>query len=173
MLVTQIVEVNFSVLLVEVEPGVQVKLQFWGESEALIILILVVSHKSELVAVRQVKLEEEEKLAACSGESEALIILILVVSHKSELVAVRQVKLEEEEKLAASLGTLYVETSAKSNSNIGRACEMLTQETYDAVKITIMGSNTEWKGVKNRVPSWAKLQEAEDQSRARWICLCW
>lgn len=100
-------------------------------------------------------------------------ILFLVVGHKSDLVAERQVMPEEGEKLAASLGARYVETSAKSNSNITIAFELLTQEIYEAVKKGFMGPNSEWEGVKSRVPSQAMFQEAEDQSRAKWMCPCW
>lgn len=75
-------------------------------------------------------------------------IFFLVLGHKTVLEAERQVMPEEGENPAASLGACYVETSAKSNSDISTAFELLTPAIYEAVKRWVMGPNSEGEGVK-------------------------
>ncbi|XP_049631502.1 LOW QUALITY PROTEIN: ras-related protein Rab-39B-like [Suncus etruscus] len=153
------VGVDFSVHFVEVEPGVQVKLQFWDtagqerfrsvtrsyyRNSAGGLLLFDITNRTSFESITQWHQEVLKKVNPFN-------ILFLVVGHKSDLVAERQVMPEEGEKLAASLGARYVETSAKSNSNITIAFELLTQEIYEAVKKGFMGPNSEWEGVKSRV----------------------
>lgn len=71
--------------------------------------------------------------------------------------------LEEGEKLAASsLGAHYVETSDKSNSNISTAFELLTQDLW---------GQTEWEGVKSRVPLQANLRRQRTKA-GQGGCAC-
>lgn len=78
---------------------------------------------------------------------------------------------EEGEKLAASsLGAHYVETSAKSNSTISTAFELLTQKIYEDVE---RGHGAKLNGNENQGPTADQPQETENQSRARGKCLCW
>ncbi|KAG8506773.1 Ras-related protein Rab-42, partial [Galemys pyrenaicus] len=157
--VNQTVGVDFSVHFMEVEPGVQVKLQFWDtagqerfwsvtrsyyRNSAGGLLLFDITNRTSFENITRWHQEALEKVKPFN-------ILFLVVGHKSDLEAERQVRPEEGEKLAASLGARYVETSAKSNSNIGTAFGLLTQEIYEAVKRGVMEPHSEWEGVKSRV----------------------
>ncbi|XP_074161701.1 ras-related protein Rab-39B-like [Sminthopsis crassicaudata] len=176
----QTVGVDFYVHFVEVEPGVQVKLQFWDtagqerfrsvtrsyyRNSAGGLLLFDVANRASFENVPKWHREVLDKVKPFE-------VIFLVVGHKSDLVAERRVSPEEGERLAASLGARYVETSAKSDSNVALAVQLLTQDIYAAVKKGTMGPSTEWDGVKSRVPArpWPQEQKA---GRERWKCPCW
>ncbi|XP_037354641.1 ras-related protein Rab-39B-like isoform X2 [Talpa occidentalis] len=172
--VNQTVGVDFSVHFMEVEPGVQVKLQFWDtagqerfrsvtrsyyRNSAGGLLLFDITNRASFESITRWHQEALEKVKPFN-------IFFLVVGHKSDLEAERQVMAEEGEKLAASLGTRYVETSAKSDSNISTAFELLIQDIYEAVKRGIMEPHSEWEGVKSRVhlrPSFKKQRSKAGQ----------
>ncbi|XP_043846514.1 ras-related protein Rab-39B-like [Dromiciops gliroides] len=177
----QTVGVDFSVHFVEVEPGVQVKLQFWDtagqerfrsvtrsyyRNSAGGLLLFDVANRASFENIPKWHQEAMEKVKPFD-------IIFLVVGHKSDLVAERQVSPEEGENLASSLGARYVETSAKSDSNVALAIQLLTHDIYEAVKKGTMGPSTEWDGVKSRVPSCPGRQETKDRGMEEWKCPCW
>ncbi|XP_074074021.1 ras-related protein Rab-39B-like [Macrotis lagotis] len=176
----QTVGVDFYVHFVEVEPGVQVKLQFWDtagqerfrsvtrsyyRNSAGGLLLFDVANRTSFENIPKWYQEVMEKVKPFD-------IIFLVVGHKSDLVADRQVTPEEGEKLASSLGARYVETSAKSDSNIALAVRLLTQDIYEAVKKGTMGPSIEWEGVKIRLPAHPGQQEAKVRGGQGWKCPC-
>ncbi|XP_036603793.1 ras-related protein Rab-39B-like [Trichosurus vulpecula] len=179
--IDQTVGVDFYVHLMEVEPGVQVKLQFWDtagqerfrsvtrsyyRNSAGGLLLFDVANRASFENVPKWHQEVMEKVKPFG-------IVFLVVGHKSDLVAERQVTPEEGEKLASSLGARYVETSAKSDSNVALAVQLLAQDIYEAVKKGTMGPSTEWDGVRSRVPAHPGQQETKDRGGEGWKCPCW
>ncbi|XP_044527331.1 ras-related protein Rab-39B-like [Gracilinanus agilis] len=177
----QTVGVDFYVHFVEVEPGVPVKLQFWDtagqerfrsvtrsyyRNSAGGLLLFDVANRASFENVPRWHQEVMDKVKPFD-------IIFLVVGHKSDLVAERQVTAEEGEKLASSLGARYVETSAKSDSNVALAVQLLTRDIYEAVKKGAMGPSAEWDGVKIRVPARPGQQERRDRGGEGWKCPCW
>uniref|UniRef100_A0A9L0KB99 RAB42, member RAS oncogene family n=1 Tax=Equus asinus TaxID=9793 RepID=A0A9L0KB99_EQUAS len=142
--VTQTVLADFSMHFVEGEPGVQVKIQFWvtaGQERFQAVtcsyyqnlaggLLLFDTNRTSFESITQWHQEVLEKVKPFN-------IFFLVLGHKTE-----------GENPAASLGACYVETSAKSNSDISTAFELLTPAIYEAVKRWVMGPNSEGEGVK-------------------------
>lgn len=75
-------------------------------------------------------------------------IIFLLIGHKNDRVEDRKVSRDEAEKLAHSLGCKYMETSAKTNSNVERAFELLTRSIYESLKMGDIVLRSDWDGVK-------------------------
>ncbi|XP_029475401.1 ras-related protein Rab-39B-like [Rhinatrema bivittatum] len=181
-LINQTVGVDFYVQFLEVEPGVYVKLQFWDtagqerfrsvtrsyyRNSAGGLLMFDLANRKTFENIRSWHREVTEWV-------QPVKMVFLLVGHKSDLEAQRQVPHEEAEMLAASLGMTYIETSAKTNSNVEAAFQQLTQEIYHTVNLGQAGSQEDWDGVKCRLPSKAAPKEVmtvEQEKRRK--CPCW
>uniref|UniRef100_A0A8C3FW05 RAB42, member RAS onco family n=1 Tax=Chrysemys picta bellii TaxID=8478 RepID=A0A8C3FW05_CHRPI len=75
-------------------------------------------------------------------------VIFLLIGHKSDLKSDCKVSTEEAEGLAASLGIGFIETSAKSNTNVDLAFEILTNTIYEALKNKEIDLQEGWDGVK-------------------------
>ncbi|XP_069479078.1 ras-related protein Rab-39B-like [Ambystoma mexicanum] len=166
-IINQTVGVDFYVQFVEVEPGRRVKLQFWDtagqerfrsvtrsyyRNSAGGLLMFDLTNRKSFESILEWHREVNERVQPFSP-------IFVLVGHKSDLVAERQVQQEEAEKLASSLGLKYLETSAKTNSNVEAAFELLTGEIYQAVQNGQMVPQEDWDGVKSRIPLAAAPKE--------------
>uniref|UniRef100_A0A3Q3J2T4 RAB42, member RAS oncogene family a n=1 Tax=Monopterus albus TaxID=43700 RepID=A0A3Q3J2T4_MONAL len=89
-------------------------------------------------------------------------MVYILIGHKSDLNKERKVSRDEAEHLAAELGIRYVETSAKCNSNVDRAFELLTRDIYELMKMGEIVTRDGWDGVKSGLTA-KVLFPAEDE----------
>lgn len=75
-------------------------------------------------------------------------VIFLLIGHKSDLLSESRVSIEEAEGLAISLGTRFIETSAKDNSNVDLAFEIMTNSIYEALRNKEIDLQEGWDGVK-------------------------
>ncbi|NWX17350.1 RB39A protein, partial [Aegotheles bennettii] len=158
--VNQTVGVDFYVQFVDLEPGLRVKLQFWDtagqerfrsvtrsyyRNSAGGMLLFDLTNRASFESVRRWHREVTDALQPSR-------MVFLLVGHKSDLAGQRRVPRREAEKLAASLGTQYVETSAKDASNVVQAFQMLTVAIYQALRAGRLVPTEAWDGVKSSVP---------------------
>ncbi|NWY96395.1 RB39B protein, partial [Loxia curvirostra] len=158
--VNQTVGVDFYVQFVELEPGLQVKLQFWDtagqerfrsvtrsyyRNSAGGMLLFDITNRTSFESIRQWHQEVTDTI-------QPFRMVFLLVGHKSDLAEHRQVGQREAEKLAASLGVQYVETSAKDASNVVQAFQMLTVAIYQALQTGQLVATEAWDGVKSSIP---------------------
>uniref|UniRef100_A0A8C5IJD4 RB39B protein n=1 Tax=Junco hyemalis TaxID=40217 RepID=A0A8C5IJD4_JUNHY len=179
--VNQTVGVDFYVQFVELEPGLQVKLQFWDtagqerfrsvtrsyyRNSAGGMLLFDITNRTSFESIRQWHQEVTDTI-------QPFRMVFLLVGHKSDLAGQRRVGQREAEKLAASLGVQYVETSAKDASNVVQAFQMLTVSIYQALQTGQLVATEAWDGVKSSIPlpvlPKAQAQEKE-QKRKRCSC---
>lgn len=97
-------------------------------------------------------------------------IVFVLIGHKSDLVAERKVEQKEAEKLASSLEATYIETSAKTNSNVEEAFQTLTLAIYEALKSGKISLNEQWDGVKSKLP--IEVQPAIQGQAKEKTCTC-
>ncbi|XP_053124124.1 ras-related protein Rab-39B-like [Hemicordylus capensis] len=174
----QTVGVDFYVHFLELEPGLSIKLQFWDtagqerfrsvtrsyyRNSAGGVLVFDLTNRESFESIRK---WHEEVMDTVKPHP----VIFLLVGHKSDLEAERKVEPKEAEKLASSLDAKYIETSAKTNSNVEAAFQTLTLEIYTALKSGKMRPKAQWDGVKSRLPP--ELQaEAQAQERQN-KCSC-
>uniref|UniRef100_A0A8D0H0U0 Ras-related protein Rab-39B n=1 Tax=Sphenodon punctatus TaxID=8508 RepID=A0A8D0H0U0_SPHPU len=178
--INQTVGVDFYVHFVEIETGLRVKLQFWDtagqerfrsvtrsyyRNSAGGMLMFDLTNRSSFESIRQWHWEVTETV-------KPFHVVFVLVGHKSDLEAERKVGKKEAEKLAYSLGAKYIETSAKGNSNVEEAFQLLSLGIYEALKTGAMSPSQEWDGVKSRLPLEAqpKAQTLEKESRKKCSC---
>uniref|UniRef100_K7FGI6 Ras-related protein Rab-39B-like n=1 Tax=Pelodiscus sinensis TaxID=13735 RepID=K7FGI6_PELSI len=158
--INQTVGVDFYVQFVELEPGLRIKLQFWDtagqerfrsvtrsyyRNSAGAVLMFDLSNRASFESIREWHQEVTDTV-------KPFHMVFVLVGHKSDLAAQRQVERKEAEKLASSLGAKYIETSAKSNSNVEDAFRLLTLEIYEAMKAGVLSPSKDWDGVKSKLP---------------------
>ncbi|XP_063048418.1 ras-related protein Rab-42a [Engraulis encrasicolus] len=156
------VGVDFYARSVDIEPGVKIKLQLWdtaGQERFRSIttsyyrnsvgglLVFDLTNRKTFEHVREWHREVSEHILPHH-------MVYILVGHKSDLVdprggAGRKVTREEAEQLAAELGIRYVETSAKQNSNVDRAFELLTRDILELMRMGEIVTRDGWDGVKS------------------------
>ncbi|XP_074832482.1 ras-related protein Rab-39B-like [Carettochelys insculpta] len=179
--INQTVGVDFYVHFVELQPGLRIKLQFWDtagqerfrsvtrsyyRNSAGAVLMFDLTNRASFENIREWHQEVTDTV-------KPFHVVFVLVGHKSDLVAQRQVEQKEAKKLASTLGAKYIETSAKSNSNVEDAFQLLTLEIYEAVKTGVLSLNKDWDGVKSKLPlpeepSVQNMAKQEKQKK----CLC-
>ncbi|XP_023796836.1 ras-related protein Rab-39B-like [Cyanistes caeruleus] len=177
--VNQTVGVDFYVQFVELEPGLQVKLQFWDtagqerfrsvtrsyyRNSAGGMLLFDLTNRASFESIRQWHREVTDTI-------QPFRMVFLLVGHKSDLSGQRRVGQREAEKLAASLGVQYVETSAKDASNVVQAFQMLTVAIYQALQTGQLVATETWDGVKSSVPL-PVLPKAQALEKKQKKCSC-
>uniref|UniRef100_A0A8C2VFC4 RAB42, member RAS onco family n=1 Tax=Chinchilla lanigera TaxID=34839 RepID=A0A8C2VFC4_CHILA len=75
-------------------------------------------------------------------------VIFLLVGHKSDLQSSRCVSLEEAEALAASLGSAFIETSARNDCNVELAFDTLTDAILQALQRGDIALEEDWGGVR-------------------------
>ncbi|OXB74227.1 UNVERIFIED_CONTAM: hypothetical protein H355_011679 [Colinus virginianus] len=176
--VNQTVGVDFYVQFMELEPGLQVKLQFWDtagqerfrsitrsyyRNSAGGMLLFDLTNRASFESVRRWHREVTDTVRPFH-------VVFLLVGHKSDLVAERRVGRREAERLAASLGAQYVETSAKDGSDVERAFRVLTVAIHRALQSGLLAPCEAWDGVKSSVPLPAPCPKEEEEKRKKCAC---
>uniref|UniRef100_A0A3B3SU10 RAB42, member RAS oncogene family a n=1 Tax=Paramormyrops kingsleyae TaxID=1676925 RepID=A0A3B3SU10_9TELE len=98
-------------------------------------------------------------------------MVYILIGHKSDLEHDRKVSREEAEQLAADLGIRYVETSAKRNTNVERAFQLLTRDIYELMKMGEIDARDGWEGVKAGLSN-KVLYPAEEEAERERSCRC-
>uniref|UniRef100_G3W2V3 small monomeric GTPase n=2 Tax=Sarcophilus harrisii TaxID=9305 RepID=G3W2V3_SARHA len=75
-------------------------------------------------------------------------VIFLLVGHKNDLQQARQVSTQEGETLASVLGMPFLETSAKTNSNVTLAFETLACGIQQALQNGEIKVDGAWRGVR-------------------------
>lgn len=75
-------------------------------------------------------------------------LTVLLVGNKSDKDSARTVSFEEGEKFARENGLFFIETSAKTNSNVDEAFLLTAKAVFDKVKSGDIDTNDESSGVK-------------------------
>ncbi|NXU68940.1 RB39B protein, partial [Horornis vulcanius] len=179
--VNQTVGVDFYVQFVELEPGLQVKLQFWDtagqerfrsvtrsyyRNSAGGMLLFDLTNRASFESIRRWHQEVTDTI-------QPFRMVFLLVGHKSDLAGQRQVGKREAEKLAVSLGVQYVETSAKDASNVVQAFQMLTVAIYQALQMGQLVTTEAWDGVKSSIPLQALPKAQTLEKEEKWKrCSC-
>nr|XP_023663402.1 ras-related protein Rab-39B-like [Paramormyrops kingsleyae] len=173
------VGVDFYARSLEIEPGVKIKLQLWdtaGQERFRSItssyyrnsvgglLVFDLTSRKTFEHIRDWQQEVSEHVTPHQ-------MLYILVGHKSDLVKERKVSREEGERLAAALGIRYVETSAKCNTNVDRAFEMLTCDIYEMMKRGEISAYEGWDGVKCGFSARALYLPQEDTEQEK-RCQC-
>ncbi|XP_018603350.1 ras-related protein Rab-42a [Scleropages formosus] len=150
------VGVDFYARSLDIEPAVKIKLQLWdtaGQERFRSIttsyyrnsvgglLVFDLTNRKSFEHVREWHREVSEHVLPYH-------MVYILIGHKSDLDKDRKVSREEAERLAAELGVRYVETSAKRNSNVDRAFELLTRDIYELMKMGEIDARDGWEGVK-------------------------
>nr|XP_028594465.1 ras-related protein Rab-39B-like [Podarcis muralis] len=174
----QTVGVDFYVHFLEIEPDLRIKLQFWDtagqerfrsvtrsyyRNSAGGVLVFDLANRASFESIRKWHQEVMDTVKPHH-------IVFVLVGHKSDLEAERKVGQKEAEKLATLLEAKYIETSAKSNRNVGEAFQILTLGIYEALKSGKMRPSEQWDGVKSKLPPLAQ-PEAQAQERGK-KCSC-
>ncbi|KAG9332049.1 hypothetical protein AGOR_G00120530 [Albula goreensis] len=173
------VGVDFYARSLEIEPGVKIKLQLWdtaGQERFRSIttsyyrnsvgglLVFDLTNRKTFEHVRDWHREVSEHVLPHH-------MVFILIGHKSDLSgAERKVSRDEAERLAAALGVRYVETSAKCNSNVDRAFEMLTRDIYELMRMGEIATRDGWDGVKSGFNGKILLpadEEAERESKCQ------
>uniref|UniRef100_A0AAQ4QY30 CTP synthase 1a n=1 Tax=Gasterosteus aculeatus aculeatus TaxID=481459 RepID=A0AAQ4QY30_GASAC len=164
------VGVDFYARSLDIEPGVKIKLQLWdtaGQERFRSIttsyyrnsvgglLVFDLTNRKTFDHVREWHKEVSEHILPHH-------MVYILIGHKSDLNKDRMVSRDEAEHLAAELGIRYVETSAKCNSNVDRAFELLTKDIYELMKMGEIVTRDGWDGVKSGLTG-KVLYSADDE----------
>lgn len=84
---------------------------------------------------------------------------MVIVGNKTDLEAQREVPKEEGQKLAESFGAAFTETSAKDNTNVNKAFELLIGQ--------IDPSSSDNKDNKGCIISWGKLHAWQKNQKTK------
>ncbi|KAM9116565.1 ras-related protein Rab-42 isoform 1-T3 [Pangshura tecta] len=150
------VGVEFYSKMMELPPGIKVKLQLWDTAGQERFRCITRSFYRNAVGVLLVfdmtNRKSFEHIIEWYHEVASIQIMekviFLLIGHKSDLKSDCIVSTEEAEGLAASLGIGFIETSAKSNTNVDLAFETLTNTIYEALKNKEIDLQEGWDGVK-------------------------
>ncbi|XP_043846422.1 ras-related protein Rab-42 [Dromiciops gliroides] len=163
------VGVEFYSRVLEMTSGPSVKLQFWDtagderyrsitrsfyRNMVGVLLVFDVTNRKSFDHVA----DWYQEVASVQGLNK---VVFLLVGHKSDLQQARQVSTQEAENLAAVMGMSFLETSAKTNSNVTLAFETLAQNIQQGIQ------NGEIKvdGAGGRVRVIRRAQPPSDQRR--------
>ncbi|MBN3315023.1 RB39B protein, partial [Atractosteus spatula] len=172
------VGVDFYARSLEIEPGVKIKLQLWDTAGQERFRSITTSYYRNSVGGllvfdltnRKTFEHVQEWHREVSEHIRPYHMVFILIGHKSDLAGERKVTREEAEKLAASLGVRYVETSAKSNSNVDRAFETLTRDIYELMKAGEIATREGWDGVKSGLN--AKILYPPEEEPRESKCQC-
>ncbi|XP_054620551.1 ras-related protein Rab-42a [Dunckerocampus dactyliophorus] len=169
------VGVDFYARSLDIEPGVKIKLQLWdtaGQERFRSIttsyyrnsvgglLVFDLTSRKSFEHVREWHQEVSEHILPHR-------MVFILIGHKSDLNKDRRVGRDEAEQLASELGIRYVETSAKCNSNVDRAFELLTRDIYELMKIGAVVTRDGWDGVKSGLTAKVLYPADDEEEQAR------
>ncbi|XP_002732900.1 ras-related protein Rab-39B-like [Saccoglossus kowalevskii] len=151
------VGVDFFARLLEVSPGIRVKLQLWDTAGQERFRSITTSYYRNSVGGMLVydignrasfeHLQDwlEEAFENVNPDK----IVFMVIGHKADIEDQRQVLREEGEKFAQAYGMKYMETSAKTCQNVEEAFKSISHDIYTMVKSGQLAVREGWDGVKS------------------------
>ncbi|XP_066494895.1 ras-related protein Rab-42 [Tiliqua scincoides] len=150
------VGVEFYSRVMELPPGIKVKLQLWDTAGQERFRCITRSFYRNAVGVFLVfdmtnRRSFENIFEWYNEVSNAQVVeklIFLLIGHKSDLRSYNRVTTEEAEGLAISLGAHFIETSAMENRNVDLAFEMMASAIYDALRNKEISLEEGWEGVK-------------------------
>ncbi|KAJ6663453.1 hypothetical protein lerEdw1_009532 [Lerista edwardsae] len=150
------VGVEFYSKMMELPPGVRVKLQLWDTAGQERFRSITRSFYRNAVGVflifdmtnrRSFENIFEWYNEVTNAQTIAKLTFVLI-GHKSDLQSFNRVSTEEAEGLAISLGAPFIETSAKENRNVELAFETMANAVHDALRNKEINLEDGWDGVK-------------------------
>ncbi|XP_070805607.1 ras-related protein Rab-39B-like [Pituophis catenifer annectens] len=175
----QTVGVDFYVHFLEIrDPNLRIKLQFWDtagqerfrsvtrsyyRNAAGGVLMFDLTNRASFENIRSWHQEVVDTVKPHCP-------VFVLVGNKSDLEAERKVGQKEAEKLAVSFEAKYIETSAKSSSNVEAVFQMLTLGIYEALKSGVMKLGPQWDGVKTKLPLPVRSEVPVQEKRKKCSC---
>ncbi|XP_012606014.2 ras-related protein Rab-42 [Microcebus murinus] len=150
------VGVEFYRRALQLRAGPRVKLQLWDtagqerfrcitrsfyRNVVGVLLVFDVTNRKSFEHIQ----DWHQEVMATQGPDKAIFLL---VGHKSDLQSTRCVSAQEAKELAASLGMAFIETSAKSNSNVDLAFDTLANAIQQALQQGDIKLEEHWGGVR-------------------------
>ncbi|XP_012501435.1 PREDICTED: putative Ras-related protein Rab-42 [Propithecus coquereli] len=150
------VGVEFYRRALQLRAGPRVKLQLWDtagqerfrcitrsfyRNVVGVLLVFDVTNRKSFEHIQ----DWHQEVMATQGPDKAIFLL---VGHKSDLQSTRCVSAQEAEELATSLGMAFMETSAKSNSNVDLAFDTLANAIQQALQRGDIKLEEHWGGVR-------------------------
>lgn len=151
------VGVDFFARLVEVRPGIRVKLQLWdtaGQERFRSITRSYYRHSVGVIVVYDITNRTSFDHAVDWLQEARLHIdpfraVYIIVGHKTDLDAEREVSFREGKQLANSHGLHFLETSAKSGQNVEETFSVVAKEIYELIEQGELGPEEGWDGIKD------------------------
>jgi len=151
------VGVDFYARLVEIRPGLRIKLQLWDTAGQEKFRSITRSYYRNSVGVLVVyditRRDSFEHIAAWIHEARINIgaqpCVFQLIGHKADLESERQVLYEEGEYFAKYHKIKFLETSAKTGENVEEAFNMLARDIYGRVESGEIRLQDGWDGVKS------------------------
>ncbi|XP_053123525.1 ras-related protein Rab-42-like [Hemicordylus capensis] len=173
------VGVEFYSKMMELPPGVKVKLQLWDTAGQERFRCIPRSFYRNAVGVLLVfdmtsRRSFENIFEWYNEVTNAQMmekVIFLLIGHKSDLQSNNRVSFEEAEGLAISLGTHFIETSAKDNVNVDLAFETITKIIYEALLNKEIDLHEGWDGVKV-IHKQTKSKPQKRQKPSEGKCQC-
>uniref|UniRef100_A0A6J0SI41 Ras-related protein Rab-42 isoform X1 n=2 Tax=Pogona vitticeps TaxID=103695 RepID=A0A6J0SI41_9SAUR len=148
------VGVEFYSKVMELPPGIKVKLQLWDTAGQERFRCITRSFYRNAVGVLFVfdmtNRRSFENIFEWYNEVTNVMekVVFLLVGHKCDLQSINRVTTEEAEGMATSLGTRFIEASAKNNINVDLAFETIASAIYESLKNKEIDLQEGWDGVK-------------------------
>uniref|UniRef100_A0ACB8FRJ2 Ras- protein Rab-42 n=2 Tax=Sphaerodactylus townsendi TaxID=933632 RepID=A0ACB8FRJ2_9SAUR len=150
------VGVEFYSKVMELPPGIKVKLQLWDTAGQERFRSITRSCYRNVVGVFLVfdmtNRSSFENIFEWHNEvTTAQVmdkVIFLLIGHKSDLQSEYRVSTEEAEGMATCLGTRFIGTSAKDNTNVDLAFDTMTNAIYEALRSKEIDLLEGWDGVK-------------------------
>ncbi|XP_072472610.1 ras-related protein Rab-42 [Notamacropus eugenii] len=172
------VGVEFYSRMLELASGPRVKLQLWDtagheryrsitrsfyRNTAGVLLVFDVTNRESFDHIQ----DWYQQVSSVQGLDK---VIFLLIGHKSDLQQARQVSSKEAENLAAVLGMSFLETSAKTNSNVTLAFETLFHDIQQGLQNGEIKVDGIWGGV--RVIDRAQPPLNQRRKKPSQQCLC-
>ncbi|OCT94407.1 ras-related protein Rab-39B [Xenopus laevis] len=169
---TETVGVDFCCREEEPEPGVKVRLQFWDtagqeryravtrsyyRNAAGVLLLFDLSTRQSFDNVTEWHKEVTER-------TQAKPMVFMLLGAKNDLKQKRTVSQEEAQRLAENLGAPYLETSARTGSNVSAALSLLCRELLRAARSQTQASADDCGG------AYCTNEEMQTKQEAKCTC---
>ncbi|XP_060114522.1 ras-related protein Rab-42-like [Heteronotia binoei] len=150
------VGVEFYSKIMELPPGIKVKLQLWdtaGQERFRSITrsfyrnavgVFLVFDMTNRRSFENIFEWHNEVTTAQTMEK----VIFLLIGHKSDRQSEYRVSIEEAEGMATCLGTRFIGTSAKDNMNVDLAFDTMTNAIYEALRKKEIDLQEGWDGIK-------------------------
>ncbi|XP_042296402.1 ras-related protein Rab-42 [Sceloporus undulatus] len=148
------VGVEFYSKMMELPPGIKVKLQLWDTAGQERFRCITRSFYRNAVGVLLIfdmtNRRSFENIFEWYNEVTNVMdkVIFLLVGHKCDLRSMNGITTEEAEGMATSLGTHFIETSAKDNINVDLAFETIANTICKALRNKEIDLQEGWDGVK-------------------------